>query len=83
MTEDWRSDFDVWLAALSHEMRVRICPTYRAGLIGPNVRESIQPRRHAPAMRAMISCTISSRVGSGMRRRWMQRTHKSAGTELG
>ena len=47
MAEDWRSDLDVWLspflAALRHKTRVRLCPAYIAGLIGPGDRKSIQP----------------------------------------
>lgn len=47
MTEDWRSDLDVWLApflaALRHKTRVRMCPAYIAGLIGPGDRKSLQP----------------------------------------
>lgn len=47
MTEDWRSDLDVWLApflaALRHKTRGRMCPAYIAGLIGPGDRKSIQP----------------------------------------
>lgn len=47
MAEDWRSDLDVWLGpflvALRHKTRVRMCPAYIAGLIGPGDRKSIQP----------------------------------------
>lgn len=47
MAEDWRSDLEVWLApflaALRHKTRMRVCPAYIAGLIGPGDRKSVQP----------------------------------------
>src|SRR5258706_3176179 len=47
MAEDWRGDLEVWLApflaALQHKTRVRLCPAYIAGLIGPGDRKSVQP----------------------------------------
>ncbi len=47
MAEDWRSDLEVWLApflaALRHKARMRACPAYIAGLIGPGDRKSVQP----------------------------------------
>ena len=47
MAEDWRSDLEVWLApflaALRHKTRMRACPAYIAGLIGPGDRKSVQP----------------------------------------
>jgi SRSO17 transposase len=47
MARDWRSDFEVWLApflaALRHKTRMRVCPAYIAGLIGPGDRKSVQP----------------------------------------
>ena len=47
MAEDWRGDLEVWLspflAALRHKTRVRLCPAYIAGLIGPGDRKSVQP----------------------------------------
>jgi len=47
MGEDWRSDLEVWLApflaALRHKTRMRVCPAYIAGLIGPGDRKSVQP----------------------------------------
>ncbi len=47
MTEDWRGDLEVWLApflaALRHKTRMRVCPAYIAGLIGPGDRKSVQP----------------------------------------
>ena len=47
MAEDWRGDLDVWLApflaALRHKTRMRVCPAYIAGLIGPGDRKSVQP----------------------------------------
>ena len=47
MAEDWRKDLDAWLApfltALGHKTRVRMCPAYVAGLIGPGDRKSVQP----------------------------------------
>ena len=47
MAEDWRSDFEIWLApflaALRHKTRARMCPAYIAGLIGPGDRKSVQP----------------------------------------
>jgi len=47
MTEDWRGDLEVWLApflaALRHKTRMRLCPAYIAGLIGPGDRKSVQP----------------------------------------
>ena len=47
MAEDWRSDLEVWLApflaVLRHKTRVRMCPAYIAGLIGPGDRKSVQP----------------------------------------
>lgn len=47
MTEDWRSDLEVWLApflgSLRHKTRKRVCPAYIAGLIGPGDRKSVQP----------------------------------------
>lgn len=47
MVEDWRDDLEVWLApflaALRHKNRMRLCPAYVAGLIGPGDRKSVQP----------------------------------------
>jgi SRSO17 transposase len=47
MAEDWRGDLEIWLtpflAALRHKTRVRLCPAYIAGLIGPGDRKSVQP----------------------------------------
>lgn len=47
MDGDWRRDLEIWLApllaALHHKTRVRMCPTYIAGLIGPGDRKSVQP----------------------------------------
>ena len=47
MAEDWRSDLEIWLApflgALRHKTRMRVCPAYIAGLIGPGDRKSVQP----------------------------------------
>lgn len=47
MTDDWRGDLEVWLApflaALRHKTRMRVCPAYIAGLIGPGDRKSVQP----------------------------------------
>ena len=47
MAQDWRGDLEVWLApflaALRHKTRVRLCPAYIAGLIGPGDRKSVQP----------------------------------------
>ena len=47
MTEVWRSDLENWLepflAALRHKARMRVCPAYIAGLIGPGDRKSVQP----------------------------------------
>lgn len=47
MAEDWRSDLEVWLApflaGLRHKARMRVCPAYIAGLIGPGDRKSVQP----------------------------------------
>jgi len=47
MAEDWRSDLEVWLTpflgALRHKTRMRVCPAYIAGLIGPGDRKSVQP----------------------------------------
>jgi SRSO17 transposase len=47
MAGDWRGDLEIWLApflaALRHKTRVRMCPAYIAGLIGPGDRKSIQP----------------------------------------
>jgi SRSO17 transposase len=47
MAEDWRGDLEVWLApflaALRHKTRMRLCPAYVAGLIGPGDRKSVQP----------------------------------------
>lgn len=47
MGEDWRGDLEVWLApflaALRHKTRMRLCPAYVAGLIGPGDRKSVQP----------------------------------------
>jgi len=47
MAKDWRSDLEVWLtpflAALRHKTRMRVCPAYIAGLIGPGDRKSVQP----------------------------------------
>lgn len=47
MVEDWRDDLEVWLtpflAALRHKTRMRLCPAYVAGLIGPGDRKSVQP----------------------------------------
>jgi len=47
MEDDWRNDLGVWLApflaALRHKTRMRLCPAYIAGLIGPGDRKSVQP----------------------------------------
>jgi SRSO17 transposase len=47
MAEDWRKDLETWLApflkALRHKTRMRVCPAYIAGLIGPGDRKSVQP----------------------------------------
>ena len=47
MVKDWRGDLEVWLApflaALRHKTRMRVCPAYIAGLIGPGDRKSVQP----------------------------------------
>ena len=47
MIEDWRTDLEVWLApflaALRHKTRMRVCPAYIAGLVGPGDRKSVQP----------------------------------------
>lgn len=47
MAEDWRGDLEVWLApflaVLRHKTRMRLCPAYIAGLIGPGDRKSVQP----------------------------------------
>ena len=47
MTEVWCSDLENWLdpflAALRHKARMRVCPAYIAGLIGPGDRKSVQP----------------------------------------
>ena len=47
MAEDWRGDLEIWLApflaALRHKTRMRLCPAYIAGLIGPGDRKSVQP----------------------------------------
>lgn len=47
MSEYWRDDLEVWLApflaALRHKARMRLCPAYIAGLIGPGDRKSVQP----------------------------------------
>lgn len=45
--KDWRGDLEVWLtpflAALRNKTRMRVCPAYIAGLIGPGDRKSVQP----------------------------------------
>ena len=47
MANDWRGDLEVWLtpflAALQNKTRMRVCPAYIAGLIGPGDRKSVQP----------------------------------------
>jgi SRSO17 transposase len=47
MDGDWRRGLEIWLApflaALHHKTRVRMCPAYIAGLIGPGDRKSVQP----------------------------------------
>lgn len=47
MDRDLQADLELWLgpftAALRHKARVRMCPAYVAGLIGPGDRRSIQP----------------------------------------
>jgi len=47
MSDDWRGALEVWLspflAALGHKSRMRLCPAYIAGLIGPGDRKSVQP----------------------------------------
>jgi SRSO17 transposase len=47
MVGDWQADLERWLvpfaAALGHKTRVRMCPAYVAGLIGPGDRKSVQP----------------------------------------
>ena len=47
MAGDWRGDLEEWLApfllALRHKTRMRLCPAYIAGLIGPGDRKSVQP----------------------------------------
>lgn len=51
MSDDWRGDLEVWLApflaALRHKTRMRLCPAYIAGLIGPGDRKSVQPMKGA------------------------------------
>ena len=42
----WRcrtTGVEVWLAALRHKTRMRLCEAYIAGLIGPGDRKSVQP----------------------------------------
>ena len=47
MAEDWRGDLEEWLVpfllALRHKTRMRLCPAYIAGLVGPGDRKSVQP----------------------------------------
>ena len=47
MGANWRNDLEAWLtpflALLGHKTRVRMCPAYVAGLIGPGDRKSVQP----------------------------------------
>ena len=47
MVVAWRDDLEAWLkpfaGALGHKTRVRMCPAYVAGLIGPGDRKSVQP----------------------------------------
>jgi SRSO17 transposase len=47
MGDNWRDDLEAWLTpfvgALRHKTRVRMCPSYVAGLIGPGDRKSVQP----------------------------------------
>jgi len=47
MVNEWRGDLEVWLApflaALRNKTRIRVCPAYIAGLIGPGDRKSVQP----------------------------------------
>ncbi|CAL4868367.1 IS701 family transposase ISNha1 [Asticcacaulis sp. MM231] len=47
MSEHWRVDLEDWLTpflvALRHKTRMRLCPAYIAGLIGPGDRKSVQP----------------------------------------
>lgn len=47
MDANWKSDLERWLApfisGFHHKARVRVCPVYVAGLIGPGDRKSVQP----------------------------------------
>ena len=47
MVNDWRGDLEFWLtpflAELRNKARMRVCPAYIAGLIGPGDRKSVQP----------------------------------------
>jgi SRSO17 transposase len=47
MDETWKSDLERWVAlflgALRHKARARMCPVYVAGLIGAGDRKSMQP----------------------------------------
>lgn len=62
MAEDWRGDLEVWLApflaALRHKTRMRLCPAYIAGLIGPGDRKSVQPMAARDGELAMINSII-------------------------
>jgi SRSO17 transposase len=46
MGHDWQDDLEAWLepfvAVLWHKTRGRMCPSYVAGLIGPEDRKSFQ-----------------------------------------
>ena len=47
MDGNWQGELERWLepfvATLRHKTRVRMCPAYVAGLIGPGDRKSVQP----------------------------------------
>jgi SRSO17 transposase len=47
ITSEWRDELEHWLKPfldrLDHKARLRMCPLYVAGLIGPGDRKSVRP----------------------------------------
>ena len=66
MAEDWRGDLEIWLtpflAAWRHKTRMRLCPAYIAGLIGPGDRKSVQPPSTA-CLRQSLRTGLAARDG--------------------
>ncbi len=62
MADAWGDELEAWLApfltALRHKTRLRVCPAYIAGLIGPGDRKSVQPMAVRDGEFGYDPCTI-------------------------